>query len=148
MPVPVITFKEPFITARGDELVLFSNKDLSSITEWDVNGHWLVNVTDRGVAGFRWILDANGDFFAIKSLGVLPKTLFQRLLITNQKEKFEVLRPRIINVGELKSLVEHAKDPLEDESFPDYARDFLQDQPDERVVDREMMAALLGGTDP
>ena len=50
MPVPVITFKERFITARGDELVLFSNKDLSSLHR--VGRQWTL-ARERNRSGCR-----------------------------------------------------------------------------------------------
>ncbi|MEE4211405.1 MAG: hypothetical protein V2I43_19320 [Parvularcula sp.] len=109
------------------------------------DGELLVNVKNAtGVADLRWVIDRQGRFFEMTSLGVLPKTFFERLGITRQKEHFRVGEPRSITIKELKSRVAGAKDQFQEAPYAAQTRKLLRDFHDERTVDADVMRVLLG----
>ncbi|MBV7265141.1 hypothetical protein [Erythrobacter ani] len=137
-------FDEPFITALGDQLVPDDNRTFFLVAKVSREGELLVNVNENGTADLRWVIDRNGQFFEMNSLGILPKTIPQRLGITRQKERFRIGAPRAIKVRELKSLFANTRDRFAEAPFAAQAKRFLRDFPEERVIDADVMNVLLG----
>ena len=66
-----------------------------------------VNLNAEGNCELQWILDSDGRWYALSSLGMAP-----RLRIGRRRAMFRVQPPRTLSAGELLRHCEHLRDPF------------------------------------
>lgn len=141
-----LRFAEPLFCLDGGRLYAACSKDFF-LTNKIIPGQpqLLANVGSNGRAELEWVLDFDGQFFELRSLGLVPKSLLQMLGLTKQKERYEIENPRPITVRELKVRITSAKDhspeaPVASSVYQDLVR-----LPDKLIIDRTVMNKLMGG---
>ncbi|WP_379554161.1 hypothetical protein [Qipengyuania sp. DGS5-3] len=140
-----IRFSEPFFVRSGRRLVDSDKRHFFlTAAEGSESDQLLVNVLRSGRAELNWVLDHDGRFFEMASLGLSPKTFLQKIGFARQKEPLKVKPPRSITVAEFISKISDIDDSEEDAPIATFAREQLKDVPGSHVIDRETMIVLLG----
>lgn len=94
--------KFPLVVGTSKTLKIVDSDFFAGIAKVDVAAGILeMNVTHEGTADLGWLLDLDGIFYELSSLGILPLTLLQRIGIARPREKFRIIPGRSINVHEL-----------------------------------------------
>ncbi len=144
--MPVDLFAEPFFILV-DKGLIPTDKATFCMTRnfYPANRHLRANVRRlSGRAGLEWVLDYDGNFFEVTSLGLIPKTLLQKLCLTRQKEEMRIEEPRSITIGEFKSRIAKVKNPYPEAPVTAYIRKLLKKYPDDLIMDRVVMTVLMG----
>lgn len=143
--MPIAKFKEPFLTRLDDQLIPDVNRSFfSTAKEGDNASELVANVGLDGRARLDWVIDHDGRFFEMISLGLIPRNVVQLLRITKQKELIEIQQPRAISVGELRTRTADIEDRFEEARFAAQTRRLLRKYPEDRLIDEEIMIDLLG----
>lgn len=135
----------PLVIRNADTLIIADKAFFNFIGDLNVEEEMLeVNVKSNGSAGFEWILDAEGNFFELKSIGLMKLTLLQRVGIKRRRERFKILPYKGITAGELLQRIE----PLIDHNMeaPNVLdlKSFLKQLPNDVIMGTEQMKIYLG----
>jgi hypothetical protein len=132
----------PLILRRGDTLILAQPE----FNVWRVDADARVfdsNVLASGRAGFVWMLDADGQFYDLTSIGLLPQTLLQLLRLSRRVERFQIGPPRALRVGELTERVASLVDTHEEAPLVALFRSELRGYASDHLWGRAEMRAYL-----
>ena len=145
MRMLISPFVEPFFCLDGGRLISGYNRDFFLTINYFPEVRQLnANVDRSGSANLEWVLDYDGQFFLLLSLGLVPKTPFQRLGLDRQKERYQILPPRPITAMEFKTRIAKVRDQSPEARVASWARRILRRFPDDHVLNRESMKCLLG----
>jgi hypothetical protein len=106
--------KTPLLVCALDTLIILPDF-FARIGELRLNEQVLdVNVTRTGTAGMHWIVDADGTFFELRSVGLKRTTLWQKLGLLRCKERYSIAAGRPITVGELQDRIADLRNQFEE----------------------------------
>ena len=142
--MPIAIFSEPFLTRKNGQLIPDLNRSFFLTVKLGRKpNELLANVGGDGRARLDWVVDHDGQFFEMTSLGLASVTLFNLIGLTRRKELLKIEEPRLITVGELATRIDDMKDRFAEARFAAQTRRLLRKYPEDRLIDRDIMIDLL-----
>jgi hypothetical protein len=140
--------KFPLVIGTSKTLKIADTDFFESIGKLDLEAGTLeMNVTHEGTAGLDWLLDLDGIFYQLSSLGILPLTLMQRIGLSRAREKFRIIPGRRITVSELGDRISGLQNQFEEAPIVSYLKLLLGSLAPDLLVGPEEMLRYQGETE-
>lgn len=105
--------KFPVVVNNRSRLMIYDDGLINEIGELD--GELLrVAVDSAGKSDLKWIIDANGFFYQLEALGMLPLNWVQRLGLKRRRMEYRVFPPVTLKVAEVMRKIEGLSNPSAD----------------------------------
>jgi len=137
--------KFPLVICSNNTLEVVASDFFEGIGELDMeNGTLELNVLRSGTTGLNWILDADGIVYDLSLIGMLPRSLFQRIGLSRAREQFRILPGLTMTAQELRSRISGLRNKFEQAPNVTLLRKFLATLAPDHVLGRGEMASYLG----
>lgn len=137
--------KWPVVFGGSMHLSIFIQGDFERIGTVHESASLLdCNVRADGRADFVWLMDADGCHYALTSLGLLSRTLAQRLRLSRRVERFQLGPPQRLRVAAFRLLLKSLTDRFEEAPDVTLLREALGALPADHEWSSADMRAFLG----
>ena len=139
-----VEMRYPFVICSGDTLIIAPAGFFERIGRVDPEAGILeMNVKRDGKAGFKWLLDADGLFYELSSIGLMPPNFLQRIGLKRAREKFRIMPGRRITAGDVSDRVANLHNQFEEAPNVTDLKSLLNSLKPEHVLGAEEMSRYL-----
>jgi hypothetical protein len=139
------SMKFPLLVCSNNTLKLLTLDVLAIVGKLDSEaGTFEMNVTSDGRTGLKWILDANGLYYELVLVGLLPLGIMQRIGLKRAREGFQIIPGRRISMRELTQHISELRDQFEEAPNVADLKVFLGTLAPDHLLGAEEMSEYLG----